>query len=84
MPRFCEILTLAETLAVERQEYEVADAIMAEEPLRYGIVRKLTKQQQETYDKVLGMAFAKLLVNEYAKPINKVKQNKGGDASTAV
>jgi hypothetical protein len=84
MPRFCEILTLAETLAVERQEYEVADAIMAEEPLRYGIVRKLTKHQQETYDKVLSMAFAKLLVNEYAGPINKVKQNKGGDASTAV
>jgi hypothetical protein len=30
------------------------------------------------------MAFAKLLVNEYAGPIKKVKQNKGGDASTAV
>jgi hypothetical protein len=74
MPRFSEILTLAETLAVERQEYEVADAIMAEEPLRYGIVRKLTKQQQETYDKVLSMAFAKLLVNEYAGPIKKVQR----------
>jgi hypothetical protein len=67
MPRFSEILTLAETLAVERQEYEVADAIMAEEPLRYGIVRKLTRQQQETYDKVLGMAFAKLLTKESVK-----------------
>ena len=65
MPRFSEILTLAETLAVQRQEYEVADAIMAEEPLRYGIVRKLTRQQQETYDKLLNMAFAKLLT-EYA------------------
>jgi hypothetical protein len=73
MPRFSEILTLAETLAVERQEYEVADAIMAEEPLRYGIVRKLTRQQQETYDKVLNMAFAKLLIKEYAGPIKKVK-----------
>ena len=73
MPRFCDILTLAETLAVERQEYEVADAIMAEEPLRYGIVRKLTRQQQETYDKVLNMAFAKLLSKEYAGPIKKVK-----------
>jgi|APFre7841882793_1041355.scaffolds.fasta_scaffold102694_2 hypothetical protein len=73
MPRFSEILTLAETLAVERQEYEVADAIMAEEPLRYGIVRKLTRQQQETYDKVLNMAFAKLLTKEYAGPIKKVK-----------
>jgi hypothetical protein len=73
MPRFTEILTLAETLAVERQEYEVADAIMAEEPLRYGIVRKLTRQQQETYDKVLNMAFAKLLTKEYAGPIKKVK-----------
>ena len=66
MPRFSEILTLAETLAVQLQEYEVADAIMAEEPLRYGIVRKLTRQQQETYDKVLNMAFAKLLTKEYA------------------
>ena len=66
MPRFSEILTLAETLAGERQEYEVADAIMAEEPLRYGIVRKLTKNQQDTYDKVLNMAFAKLLTKEYA------------------
>ena len=66
MPRFSEILTLAETLAVERQEYEVADAIMAEEPLRYSIVRKLTKHQQETYDKVLNMAFAKLLTKESA------------------
>ena len=64
MPRFSEILTLAETLAVQLQEYEVADAIMAEEPLRYGIVRKLTKDQQETYDKVLNMAFAKLLTKE--------------------
>jgi hypothetical protein len=73
MPRFSEILTLAETLAVERQEYEVADAIMAEEPLRYGIVRKLTRQQQETYDKLLNMAFAKLLTKEYAGPIKKVK-----------
>ena len=73
MPRFSEILTLAETLAVERQEYEVADAIIAEEPLRYGIVRKLTRQQQETYDKVLNMAFAKLLTKEYAGPIKKVK-----------
>lgn len=73
MPRFYEILTLAETLAVERQEYEVADAIMAEEPLRYGIVRKLTRQQQETYDKVLNMAFAKLLTKEYAGPIKMVK-----------
>ena len=73
MPRVSEILTLAETLAVERQEYEVADAIMAEEPLRYGIVRKLTRQQQETYDKVLNMAFAKLLTKEYAGPIKKVK-----------
>jgi hypothetical protein len=73
MPRFSEILTLAETLAVQRQEYEVADAIMAEEPLRYGIVRKLTRQQQETYDKVLNMAFAKLLTKEYAGPIKKVK-----------
>jgi hypothetical protein len=73
MPRFSEILTLAETLAVERQEYEVADAIMAEEPLRYGIVRKLTRQQQDTYDKVLNMAFAKLLTKEYAGPIKKVK-----------
>ena len=67
MPRFSEILTLAETLAVERQEYEVADAIMAEEPLRYGIVRKLTRQQQDTYDKVLGMAFAKLLTKKYVE-----------------
>lgn len=66
MPRFSEILTLAENLAVQLQEYEVADAIMAEEPLRYGIVRKLTKDQQETYDKVLNMAFAKLLTKEYA------------------
>lgn len=66
MPRFSEILTLAETLAVQLQEYEVADAIMAEEPLRYGIVRKLTRQQQDTYDKVLNMAFAKLLTKEYA------------------
>ena len=66
MPRFSEILTLAETLAVQLQEYEVADAIIAEEPLRYGIVRKLTRQQQETYDKVLNMAFAKLLTKEYA------------------
>ena len=73
MPRFCEILTLAETLAVQLQEYEVADAIIAEEPLRYGIVRKLTRQQQETYDKVLNMAFAKLLTKEYAGPIKKVK-----------
>lgn len=73
MPRFSEILTLAETLAVERQEYEVADAIIAEEPLRYGIVRKLTKDQQDTYDKVLNMAFAKLLTKEYAGPIKKVK-----------
>ena len=73
MPRFSEILTLAETLAVKRQEYEVADAITAEEPLRYGIVRKLTRQQQETYDKVLNMAFAKLLTKEYAGPIKKVK-----------
>ena len=73
MPRFSEILTLAETLAVQLQEYEVADAIMAEEPLRYGIVRKLTRQQQETYDKVLNMAFAKLLTKEYAGPIKKVK-----------
>ena len=73
MPRFSEILTLAETLAVQRQEYEVADAIMAEEPLRYGIVRKLTREQQETYDKVLNMAFAKLLTKEYAGPIKKVK-----------
>lgn len=67
MPRFSEILTLAETLAVERQEYEVADAIMAEEPLRYGIVRKLTRQQQDTYDKFLSMAFAKLLTKESVK-----------------
>lgn len=66
MPRFSEILTLAETLAVQLQEYEVADAIMAEEPLRYGIVRKLTRHQQDTYDKVLNMAFAKLLTKEYA------------------
>ena len=66
MPRFSEILTLAETLAVQLQEYEVADAIIAEEPLRYGIVRKLTKDQQDTYDKVLNMAFAKLLTKEYA------------------
>lgn len=73
MPRFCDILTLAETLAVQLQEYEVADAIMAEEPLRYGIVSKLTRQQQETYDKVLNMAFAKLLTKEYAGPIKKVK-----------
>lgn len=73
MPRFCEILTLAETLAVQLQEYEVADAIMAEEPLRYGIVLKLTKHQRDTYDKVLGMAFAKLLTKEYAGPIKKVK-----------
>lgn len=73
MPRFCEILTLAETLAVQLQEYEVADAIIAEEPLRYGIVRKLTRQQQDTYDKVLNMAFAKLLSKEYAGPIKKVK-----------
>ena len=73
MPRFSEILTLAETLAVQLQEYEVADAIMAEEPLRYSIVRKLTRQQQETYDKVLNMAFAKLLTKEYAGPIKKVK-----------
>ena len=73
MPRFSEILTLAETLAVQLQEYEVADAIIAEEPLRYGIVRKLTRQQQETYDKVLNMAFAKLLTKEYAGPIKKVK-----------
>jgi hypothetical protein len=73
MPRFSEILTLAETIAVKLQEYEVADAIMAEEPLRYGIVRKLTRQQQETYDKLLNMAFAKLLTKEYAGPIKKVK-----------
>ena len=73
MPRFSEILTLAETLAVQLQEYEVADAIMAEEPLRYSIVRKLTKHQQDTYDKVLNMAFAKLLTKEYAGPIKKVK-----------
>ena len=73
MPRFSEILTLAETLAVQLQEYEVADAIIAEEPLRYGIVRKLTKNQQDTYDKVLNMAFAKLLTKEYAGPIKKVK-----------
>lgn len=46
---------------------------MAEEPLRYGIVRKLTRQQQETYDKVLNMAFAKLLTKEYAGPIKMVK-----------
>ena len=67
MPRFSEILTLAETLAVQLQEYEVADAIIAEEPLRYGIVRKLTKNQQDTYDKVLNMAFAKLLSKESVK-----------------
>ena len=67
MPRFCDILTLAETLAVQLQEYEVADAIMAEEPLRYSIVRKLTRHQQETYDKVLGMAFAKLLTKKYVE-----------------
>lgn len=64
MPRFSEILTLAETLAVQLQEYEVADAIIAEEPLRYGIVRKLSRKQQDTYDKVLNMAFAKLLTKE--------------------
>ena len=66
MPTFAQILTKAEAIAVAWQEYEVADCIIAEEPQRYGMVRKLTKPQQEAYDKILNIAFFNLVTEEYA------------------
>ena len=64
MPRFCDILTLAEAIAVELQEYEVADAIIAEEPERYGIVRRLGKDRETTYDAILKVAYWRLMGKE--------------------
>ena len=73
MPRFADILSEAEAIAVEYQEYEVADAIAAEEPRRYGIVRKLGHEREAIYDNFLRAAYYRLLAKEIKK-----------DASTAL
>lgn len=67
MPTFAQILSEAEAIAVAWQEYEVADAIVAEEPRRYGIVRKLPKAQQDTYDKILSIAYFRCISKEHAR-----------------
>lgn len=67
MPTFEQILSEAEAIAVAWQEYEVADAIVAEEPRRYGIVRKLPKAQQDTYDKILSIAYFRCISKEHAR-----------------
>jgi hypothetical protein len=72
MPTFEQILTKAEAIAVAWQEYEVADAIIAEEPRRYGMVRKLTKPQQEAYDKIIAIAFFNLVTEEYARTLSSL------------
>jgi hypothetical protein len=64
MPRFADILQEAEAIAVEYQEYEVADAIAAEEPRRYGIVRKLGHEREAIYDNFLRAAYYRLLAKE--------------------
>jgi len=73
MPRFADILQEAEAIAVEYQEYEVADAIAAEEPRRYGIVRKLGHDREAIYDNFLRAAYYRLLAKEIKR-----------DASTAL
>lgn len=72
MPTFEQILTKAEAIAVAWQEYEVADAIIAEEPRRYGMVRKLTKAQQEAYDNIMNIAFFRLVTEEYARTLSSL------------
>ena len=67
MPTFAQILSEAEAIAVSWQEFEVADAIIAEEPQRYGIVRKLPKAQQDTYDKILTIAYFRCISKEHAR-----------------
>ena len=66
MPTFAQIMSEAEAIAVAWQEFEVADAIVAEEPRRYGIVRKLSRERQEMYDSFIRTAYLRLMVKEHA------------------
>lgn len=63
-PTFAAILTEAERIAVAWEEYEVADAIAAEEPMRYGMVRRLGRDRELTYDRILKVAYLRLSARE--------------------
>jgi hypothetical protein len=56
-PKFADVLTRAEEIAAEWEAFEVAACIAAEEPARYGMARKLTREQQDVYDRVVHMAY---------------------------
>jgi hypothetical protein len=59
-PKFADVLSRAEEIAVAWEAYEVAACIAAEEPERYGMVRRLSAMDQWTYDNIIHMAYREL------------------------
>jgi hypothetical protein len=59
-PKFADVLSRAEEIAVAWEQYEVAACLAAEEPERYGMVRRLHPCVQHWYDKCIHMAYREL------------------------
>jgi hypothetical protein len=59
-PKFADVLSRAVEIAEQWQAYEVCDCLVAEEPERYGMARRLSREQQEVYDRVVHMAYREL------------------------
>jgi hypothetical protein len=59
-PKFADVLTRAEEIAAEWEAFEVAACINAEEPERYGMVRRLSAKDQQAYDNIIHMAYREL------------------------
>ena len=58
MPRFCDVLNEAERIAVQWQEYEVAEAIVTED--RKHVMAKLSPHKRKVYDIIMQAAYHKL------------------------
>jgi hypothetical protein len=59
-PKFADVLSRAEEIAVAWEAFEVAACINAEEPDRYGMVRRLSAKDQQAYDNIIHMAYREL------------------------
>lgn len=59
-PRFSEVFAKAEQIAVEFQEYELADFIASDGLKRDALAAVMSSRDVQRYERVMDAAFAKL------------------------
>lgn len=59
-PRFSDVFAEAERLAVQFQEYELADFIASDGLKRDALAAVMSERDAERYERVMDAAFAKL------------------------